>query len=463
VISFVTRLNCLVQAFIGAMSSVMWVGVLLVLMVYIFAIMAQNFFKDTMPKQFGTVPSSMCALFQILTLDSWASMIVWEINTVPAWLFFIFFVVLGSFGLLNLLTGVFIESLLEMTRAQNEEEMAKKEQQRNHLISLISSAFQETDVDGGGTLDPSELPILLDLCKEYREALDFVGLSYSKMERACEVADYDHDERTYWERIDPATGEKEIQVHHTIHRPRPSDTVLAERGFNPCEERPDGVLEGELVDCLTEMDEPLTKADYFAIMRRLRRVEEDNRGLLQGIQQVLCACGGDANWMPGQGFRNFRQETSTEQNAVRASMGAHGQGPVQADVGVAKESSPLSKSVGKPAALPPQTFNAPVPTITLIPEQNEKVEEVRRISKEMFERYDLDCSGSINSVTELRQFTTNMLFTIRADVAVAEQLQKEIDTIEDAMDWSWETTFSWLHGHLQEYGYYQVKTTMPMV
>ena len=31
----------------------MWVGVLLVLMVYIFAIMAQNFFKDTMPKQFG--------------------------------------------------------------------------------------------------------------------------------------------------------------------------------------------------------------------------------------------------------------------------------------------------------------------------------------------------------------------------------------------------------------------------
>ena len=31
----------------------MWVGVLLVLMVYIFAIMAQNFWKDTMPQQFG--------------------------------------------------------------------------------------------------------------------------------------------------------------------------------------------------------------------------------------------------------------------------------------------------------------------------------------------------------------------------------------------------------------------------
>ena len=263
----------------------------------------------------------MCTLFQILTLgvhlmpalhislplaaDSWASMIAWEINTVPAWLFFIFFVVLGSFGLLNLLTGVFIESLLEMTRAQNEEEMVKKEQQRKQLISLISSAFQETDIDGGGTLDPSELPMLLDLCKEYREALDFVGLSYSKMERACEVADYDHNERTYWERIDPATGEKETQVHHTIHRPSPSDAILVKRGFSPCKERPDGVLEGELVDCLTEMDEPLTKADYFAIMKRLRTVEEDSKhldnelyGLQDGVCQILKACGGDANWKP---------------------------------------------------------------------------------------------------------------------------------------------------------------------
>ena len=265
----------------------------------------------------------------LLPADSWASMIVWEINTVPAWLFFIFVVVLGSFGLLNLLTGVFIESLLEMTRAHNEEELAKKEQQRMHLISLISSAFQETDVDGGGTLDPSELPMLLDLCKEYREALDFVGLSYSKMERACLVGDYDHDERTYWERIDPATGEQEIQVYHTVHRPCPSDNDLAARGFGPCPHRPEGVLEGELVDCLVHMDEPLNKADYFAIMKRLRRVEEQNHnvcdqlcGVQDGIRQLLRTCGGDENWQPpdrpaSKPYANGSSLAATQQNPVQ--------------------------------------------------------------------------------------------------------------------------------------------------
>ena len=83
---------------------------------------------------------------------------------------------LGSFGLLNLLTGVFIETLLEISRANNDEEAAKLEQQRLHMITLISAAFQATDVDGGGTLDASEVPHLLHLCKEHREALDYVGL-----------------------------------------------------------------------------------------------------------------------------------------------------------------------------------------------------------------------------------------------------------------------------------------------
>ena len=32
-----------------------------------------------------------------------------------------------------------------------------------------------------------------------QDTLDFVGLDYSKMERACSVADYDHTGRTYWE------------------------------------------------------------------------------------------------------------------------------------------------------------------------------------------------------------------------------------------------------------------------
>lgn len=99
------------QAFLIAMQSVVWVGVLLLMAVYIFSIMAQGFFKDADYKHFGTVPRSMASLFQILTMDAWASGVAWPISDIypAAWGFFVVFVLLGSFGLLNLLTGVFIE------------------------------------------------------------------------------------------------------------------------------------------------------------------------------------------------------------------------------------------------------------------------------------------------------------------------------------------------------------------
>ena len=51
-------------------------------------------------------------------MDSWASGVAWPISDKypAAWGFFVVFVLLGSFGLLNLLTGVFIEALMEITR-----------------------------------------------------------------------------------------------------------------------------------------------------------------------------------------------------------------------------------------------------------------------------------------------------------------------------------------------------------
>ena len=33
-------------------------------------------------------------------------------------------------------------------------------------------------------------------------------------------------------------------------------------------------MEGEIVECLTRMDEPTTAADHFAIMKQLRHIQE---------------------------------------------------------------------------------------------------------------------------------------------------------------------------------------------
>ena len=131
------------------------------------------------------------------------------------------------------------------------------------------------------------------------------SLSYTKMERACLIADYSHDDRTTWEKVDPQTEQREMHVHHSKYRPV-IDSIMHKAGFTVSEGGIfEGVLEGELVDCLIDMDCPLTKADYFCLRKRLRSVEEANGRLErqmghlgEGLQEVLRACGSTSKWEP---------------------------------------------------------------------------------------------------------------------------------------------------------------------
>ena len=107
VMKFFKRLNTLVNAFIGALKDIIWVGVLIILMLYAFAVLTTNFFgkndylvaqmgNDSSSDMFGSVARSMATLFQMMTLDSWMSGITRPIGDVyaGAFPFFIFFVTL---------------------------------------------------------------------------------------------------------------------------------------------------------------------------------------------------------------------------------------------------------------------------------------------------------------------------------------------------------------------------------
>ena len=70
------------QAFLYALKDVVWVGILIILMLYIFAILACGFFGKSQPLtdagfdtegHFGSVFRSMVTLFQMITMDSWMS------------------------------------------------------------------------------------------------------------------------------------------------------------------------------------------------------------------------------------------------------------------------------------------------------------------------------------------------------------------------------------------------------
>lgn len=90
-------------------------GVLLVI-VYVFAVLGSQFFaqndNELMQAYFGDVGNSMFTMFQLITLDDWSDIAKETIKLYPyAWMFFIPFIIITSFAVLNLFIGIIVDAL----------------------------------------------------------------------------------------------------------------------------------------------------------------------------------------------------------------------------------------------------------------------------------------------------------------------------------------------------------------
>ncbi|MCG8669178.1 MAG: ion transporter [Pseudomonadales bacterium] len=109
---------------IPGMSSV--IGVL-VLIFYVCAVLATKLFGQhpdpNMQEWFGTIGASAYTLFQIMTLESWSMGIVRPtMELYPwSWLFFVPFIVITSFAVLNLFIGIIVDAM-QMAQAETRNE-----------------------------------------------------------------------------------------------------------------------------------------------------------------------------------------------------------------------------------------------------------------------------------------------------------------------------------------------------
>jgi voltage-gated sodium channel len=83
------------------------------------AVMATNLFGDTFPDWFGHLGASLYTLFQVMTLESWSMGIVRPVmEAYPhAWMFFVPFILLSTYAVLNLFIGVIVSAMQEETEA----------------------------------------------------------------------------------------------------------------------------------------------------------------------------------------------------------------------------------------------------------------------------------------------------------------------------------------------------------
>lgn len=143
-VTILPKLQLLVSTLLKSIPSLGYIGILLGLHFYMYAVIGTFVFGDNDPIRFGNLHKSFLSLFQVLTLEGWNDVLAtqylgsevayddsWKALTegvrqtasqpVVATVYFVSFIMLGTMIMLNLFTGVIISAMEEASdeAAQN--------------------------------------------------------------------------------------------------------------------------------------------------------------------------------------------------------------------------------------------------------------------------------------------------------------------------------------------------------
>ncbi|MCT4555054.1 MAG: ion transporter [Pelagimonas sp.] len=138
VVSVAPRLRRVVEGFITALPGMGSVFLLMALIFYIGAVMATKLFRDAFPIWFGDLGQSAYTLFQIMTLESWSMGIVRPVMEVfPwAWAFFVPFIMITTFAVVNLLVGLIVNSMQD---AHEKDDTERTDAYRDEVLARLEA------------------------------------------------------------------------------------------------------------------------------------------------------------------------------------------------------------------------------------------------------------------------------------------------------------------------------------
>lgn len=145
-LSVIPQMRAVVQALLDALPGMGAVIVMISIVFYIFGVMATIMYGNAFDEWFGTLGRSLYSLFQIMTLESWSMGIVRPVMEVfpTAWAFFVPFIVITSFSVLNLFIGLLVNTMQQAVEEETEAEFEKlrtlvreeTDQVDNHVLEL---------------------------------------------------------------------------------------------------------------------------------------------------------------------------------------------------------------------------------------------------------------------------------------------------------------------------------------
>ncbi|GMI03798.1 hypothetical protein TrLO_g11007 [Triparma laevis f. longispina] len=208
------QLQVIITALMMGVVSIGYIGVILCIFFYFFAIVGMIFFGQNDPWHFGSLHVTMLTLFRASTLEDWTDImyintygceiygysaamndalggagcgspeamsrgqadisVTWKGSPMSS-TFFLIFIMIGALVLLTLFVGVVTTSMEEATedmkeKMELEEEVQKVAEEENipaGQVEMYRTVFGILDLDGGGSIEEDELKIGLDAIGRY--------------------------------------------------------------------------------------------------------------------------------------------------------------------------------------------------------------------------------------------------------------------------------------------------------
>ncbi len=136
-ISTVKSMRRVMGGMLAAIPSMGAVVALLALIFYVAAVMATKLYGQDYPENFGTLGDSFFSLFQVMTLEGWADNFVIPVMAKHpyAWIFFIIFMLVTTFTVLNLFIGIIVDAM--QSEQKVEERMDRVRDEANFETIMV--------------------------------------------------------------------------------------------------------------------------------------------------------------------------------------------------------------------------------------------------------------------------------------------------------------------------------------
>ncbi|WP_278922223.1 MULTISPECIES: ion transporter [Pseudophaeobacter] len=146
VVSVAPSLRRVVEGFVTALPGMGSVFLLMAIIFYIGSVMATKLFGASFPQWFGSLGQSGYSLFQIMTLESWSMGIVRPVMEVYpyAWAFFVPFIMVTTFAVVNLLVGLIVNSMQD---AHSAEEGERTDAYRDEVLERLKAIENMVNAD----------------------------------------------------------------------------------------------------------------------------------------------------------------------------------------------------------------------------------------------------------------------------------------------------------------------------